>query len=66
MNEKAEKTRAQICGMTHEEWKAAKGRSAAERTRGRVRPKRPMTSLWDDVDGQAELFPAPETDGGAQ
>ena len=67
MNENAEKTRAQMCGMTHEQWKEAKGRSTTERTRGRVKAKRPMASLWDDVEGQESLFPAPETaDGGAQ
>lgn len=68
MNEKAEQTRAQMCGMTHEQWKNAKTQSGSHRTRGRAKAKRPVASLWDECAGQESLFPAPETgaDGGAQ
>jgi hypothetical protein len=67
-NIKREETRAKMCGMTHEEWKKARSRSNSEITRGRIKAKRPVSSLWDEVEGQGELFPTPAEDptGGAK
>ncbi|WP_027935494.1 hypothetical protein [Amycolatopsis thermoflava] len=43
-------------GMSAEDWRAARARSARSRDRGRCRAARTAATLGEPVDGQLELF----------
>jgi hypothetical protein len=47
---------AQACGMTADQWRTAKSQANTARTRGKIKATRPISSLWDPIDGQMELF----------
>lgn len=63
MSARSEETRAEECGMDAEAWRDAKQQSRSSRTRGKVKRKRPESSMCDPVAGQIDLFSGLDTEG---
>jgi hypothetical protein len=69
-NERQEHTRAQICGMSVDKWRAIKEIASNARTRGRKSRAPRAPRIADDPQfpcaGQMGLFPESPKDGEAQ
>ncbi|GAB3916183.1 hypothetical protein ACFQ1S_14530 [Kibdelosporangium lantanae] len=47
---------AKQCGMTVDQWQAARNQVNSGKGRGRVQHVRPESTMWDPVEGQTALF----------